>query len=544
MKRTKKDGFGKRNRLFDVLFMVILIAIYSIVSFINLGDWNSPQTFYRFGTGETVNFILPEKTEVSSMMIYVGTCNNDFSLSYRYSRKDADKSSDFSDEDFYAFQSTGISGPFRWERIGLGKTARVFSIKNTSGRTIYLGEVAFIKDGTPIGGVDARKIVAYQSENDDANVLTDEQSLVPEQSNFMNSSYFDELYFAQTAYQYANGQYGYENVHPPLGKILQSIPITLTGHMSPLTWRLAGNIAGILIILVVYFLAEEVFGSKSYARLAAVLVSLCGLHFVQTRVGTIDSHLCLFTALSFLFMLKFIHKDKWRYFVLSGLFFGCAASVKWSGFFGGIGLAIMFFYHIYNTRFKLKKKKESAFAILMGALCFVLVPAVIYFGSYLLFPATTNAKSFNDVIAQGNHLYTFHATLQDNHPSASPWFSWPVSGKPFLYYLNDGKVIKLFGNYVICYTSLLGLALTAYYAIRKKDKKSCFMLVAFLSLLLPYMFISRTMYLYHYLPASIFAILMLVNVFRLVPETRRYIYYFLVAVLVCFIVSYPAMTGV
>ena len=142
--------------------------------------------------------------------------------------------------------------------------------------------------------------------------LTDETTLIPKERTAMNSMIFDELYFGQTAYQYANGLEGYETVHPPLGKILQSIPIFITGKMTPFTWRFMGTVAGILIIIVVYYLAALNCSRKNLsANIATVLTSLSCLHFIQTRVGTVDSHLCLFTVLSYLFHVQIYKCKRW-----------------------------------------------------------------------------------------------------------------------------------------------------------------------------------------------------------------------------------------
>ena len=75
--------------------------------------------------------------------------------------------------------------------------------------------------------------------------MIDERHTVPKQISHLNSTYFDEIYFARTAYEYANGLPAYEWVHPPLGKLLMAIPIKL-GKMAPFYYRFMGNVAGIL----------------------------------------------------------------------------------------------------------------------------------------------------------------------------------------------------------------------------------------------------------------------------------------------------------
>ena len=112
-----------------------------------------------------------------------------------------------------------------------------------------------------------------------------------------------------------------------------------------------------------------------------------------------------------------------------------------------------------------------------------------------------------------------------------------------LYSLDNDSRIELTGNLVLAYTSIVALIITLYFAARRRDKNSIMLLISYLSLWLPYALIGRTMFLYHYLPASIFAIIAIVNVFYLLPKTRKFIWIFLLVSTVSFILKYPIMAG-
>lgn len=533
------------------LFLIVVVLLYSILAFINLGDFSAPQTFHTFKPGEKILILLPQKTNVSDVMFYTGTTKNDFK-SYYQIRKDGDCDCeifpensyiDINSEDFSIRQDFKVDGPFQWVRLKINKETSMIVITPNLDRNISYGEIGVFDDKSE--KIDGIEIYAANSSLIDRQEkiveLTDEQGLVQNEITATNSMIFDELYFGQTAYQYAHKLEGYENVHPPLGKILQAIPIFITRKMTPFTWRLMGTVAGILIIIAVYYLALEIFKKKRFANLAIVLISLSCMHFTQTRVGTVDSHLCLFTILSYLFMLRFINKkeDKTLHLFLSGLCFGCAVSVKWSGMFGGIGLAILFFSN-------LKKLKKIWPWIFKGLLFFVFVPLVIYLTSYLAFSKTTKAETIQDVYEQGVHLFEYHSNEKTPHESASPWFTWPISlvGFPFYSSEDGSKTIGLFGNYVLCYISVVALFITVFFAIKKRDKISIWILIAYLSLLLPYAFISRPMFLYHYLSASVFAILAVVNMIKNFPESKFLVRLVIVSTLISFILLYPKMTGI
>jgi len=538
--------FFTRDRVFDALFLTFLVVIYTIVSFINLGEDKAPQTFYKLQTGDVITIKLEKEIKAPKVALYTGITRNDFELSYATSSAG---DSGFSNASEY--KSFPVDGPFRWRKVVIDSSTKIIFIKNTSTRAIELGEIGVFNHNLKVPAKVFANSISF-SEYGKIDSLTDEQNLVTLEESAMNSSYFDEVYFAQTAYQYATEQWGYETTHPPLGKILQSIPIKLLGKMTPLTWRMAGNIAGILIIIAVYFLTKEIFKKSTYARIAAILVSLSGLHFVQTRIGTVDSYLCLFTILSFLMMFKYCRTDKFRFLLLSGICFGAAFSVKWSGAFAGFALFLFFVYHLYQKikmpeSLKINWQKESWKKIIInflaGGFCFLVIPVLIYFSSYLLFPKTTLANSPEDVVSQSMNLYNFHSSATEPHPYASKWYTWPIAAQPMLYSLDNDSRIELTGNLIIAYTSIIAMIITLYFAARRRDKNSIMLLISYLSLWLPYALIGRTMFLYHYLPASIFAIIAIVNVFYLLPKTRKFIWIFLLVSTVSFILKYPIMAG-
>ncbi len=535
---NKVKKYWTREKVFDSLFLSFLCIIYFVVALINLGDLNAPQTFTRLAYDEEIKITLPETTKNPVIYLYSGITEDSFELSYTLLNDEQNQNTHHI--------SAYFDSAFTWYSIKTKGTANSIILKNKSGRDIDLGEIAVCSNedkqlDISISGVN---LDPEEEKSRHYTFAIDEQDLIQKESTHLNSFYFDEIYFAQTAYQYATEQPGYEAVHPPLGKILQSIPIRLTGRMTPFTWRIMGTITGVFIIIAVYFLAKEIFNSAAFARVAAILVSLSGLHFVQTRLGTVDSYLCLFSALTYLFMVKFIKSDnKLRYFILSGVFFGCACSVKWSGAFCGFGLAILFFRKFKTTIFKKGQRKWFIY----GILSFILLPLFIYCASYLGFSKTTNAYSLQDVYDQGSFLYSYHSTETTPHPYSSKWYTWPVSLKPMLYSWNGqtkGNRIYLVENYAISYVSVLGLLIAAFYAIKAKHKPSIIICISWLSLFVPYIFITRTMFLYHYLPASIFAILSIVNIFFLFPRLRKILPAYLVVVLITFMILYPMLTGI
>lgn len=106
--------------------------------------------------------------------------------------------------------------------------------------------------------------------------LLDEQDTLEGEPSWYNSTYFDEIYHARTAFELLNGTSVYEWTHPPLGKVLMSWCIALFG-MTPFGWRFAGCMAGILMLPFMYLVGQAV-DQEAGSGLCRYGVAGAGLH--------------------------------------------------------------------------------------------------------------------------------------------------------------------------------------------------------------------------------------------------------------------------
>ena len=194
----------------------------------------------------------------------------------------------------------------------------------------------------------------------------------------------------------------------------------------------------------------------------------------------------LFIMLSFFFMFKYCKYDKTRYLALSGLFFGLSISCKWIGLLAGLGLAIIYFVNKFAT------KKKLMPVVGKGLLFFIVIPALIYIPSFLLFPNLQSIKtnSFETLVEQQKMMYEYHSGLKAEHPFTSKWYTWPVGYKPIWYYTKDvtkttSQTISSIPNIIIWWPAILAVLILPYYIIKKRNGKSLFLLVAILSLYIP-----------------------------------------------------------
>ena len=82
--------------------------------------------------------------------------------------------------------------------------------------------------------------------------------------------------------------------------------------------------------------------------------------------------------------------------------------------------------------------------------------------------------------------------------------------------------------------------------ILKKDKNTFYILILILSLWLPYIFIGRIMFMYHYFPVTPFMMLSLVMLLKDVSEKFKVKYLipiYMILVVAFFIIYYPVITG-
>ncbi len=103
--------------------------------------------------------------------------------------------------------------------------------------------------------------------------LIDEQSMIQYPSDYMQNTYFDEIYFVRTAEQYTHLQLPYEWTHPPLGKLIQASSLLIFGF-NPFGWRIMGVIFATLMIPLIYLLGKKMFGTLDWWFLSSISINI------------------------------------------------------------------------------------------------------------------------------------------------------------------------------------------------------------------------------------------------------------------------------
>ena len=100
---------------------------------------------------------------------------------------------------------------------------------------------------------------------------------------------------------------------------------------------------------------------------------------------------------------------------------------------------------------------------------------------------------------------------------------------------------------MLCWGGLLSLFALLYMAAFRNDRRAWFIVIGYLAQLLPWVFVTRITFEYHYFPCTVFLILTLgyiFNLFRL--NDRHWRYYvggFVLASFLLFVLFYPVLSG-
>ncbi len=546
-KRIADDRRGWRSHW----FILALTLVYTLVAFVNLGDTRAPQSFRQLDN-EYADIELANPSPIGRVMLYTGIVQGSYTLQFSPDGETWIPAANY---------EQGHASLLKWEEPEL------FAVPEGDVRTVRvigydgaeLGEVALF---SPSG--ERLEISCGVTE------LCDEQALVPETPYFLNSSYFDEIYHARTAWEHLRGMWPYEISHPPLGKEILSLGILLFG-MTPFGWRFMGTLFGAAMLPLVYWFARKLYGGKTVPACCAALLATDFMHFAQTRIATIDTYGVFFILLMYGFMYDYLQTRSRKALVLSGLFFGLGAASKWTCLYAGAGLGVLWLADwIRQARAAAPEGKAlgekpadaqpgRAFLQNVGwcLIFFVAVPALIYYLSYIPYGAARGAAPFSldyTKIVWNNQvfMFTYHKGVNATHPYSSRWYQWMLDIRPILYYLkrfDDGRRSS-FGawlNPLLCWAGLLSLFVLLYMALVRRDRKAGFLLWGYLAQLLPWVLITRTTFEYHYFPSSVFLVLALGYVFALMRDCEKdwkwRVYGLCGLSAALFVLFYPAISG-
>lgn len=546
----------------DLGLLLLICALYSFFALYDLGDSKAPVTTYNMVQNQTIELEFSEKALPAKMASYIAPWHQrHFTVEVRSNT-----------EDTWTYLGEMIlDNVFTWQDVSLQDLltqATENGTSDVSATTRYLRLSLTDNDASLIELVflDANGNITRPLNADAYPTLFDESDLYPERYSFRNSMYFDEIYHARTAYEFLHGLPTYENTHPPLGKIFIALGVAIFG-MNPFGWRIMGTLFGIAMLPFIYLLGKKMTRNTPAAALACFLFAFDFMHFTQTRIATIDVYITFFVIAMYYFMyyycsMSFYDTPLYKTFVplgLCGICMGLGIASKWTGIYAGCGLALLFFAHLlrrYREYLYAKAhpgkstngmehqqivKKFPDYTVKTIDFCltfFVLVPAVIYLLSYLPFVDNSHPGLFDRMLTNQTSMFNYHSGLEATHPYSSSWYQWPTMVRPIWYYsgyVTDAvkEGISAFGNPLVWWGGIPAFLYVLYLLVthssflraltgkadassattplsRREYHAAAFLVVGYLAQYLPWFFVTRITFIYHYFPSTPFVVLMIV----------------------------------
>lgn len=357
--------------------------------------------------------------------------------------------------------------------------------------------------------------------------------------DYPNKYVFDEVYHAYTAKEYLKGNkeawspwgksppgVAFEWLHPPIEKEIMTASMYVLRNTDAWAYRLPGALLGILSVFLVYKLAVLLFKNERIGLMSALIFSVDGLVFVQSRTGMNDVYLVAFILVSVIFFVQ-------KRYILSALFMGIAMATKWPGIY----LVLLYFpILLYKRQFT-------------KLIYFILIPPVVYFTSYTHY--FLMGYNLNDFIELHKQIWWYQTNLKATHPYSSPWWSWPLNLYPVWYSVDYQKnsMANIFasGNPALFWAGSAAIILTTWEAIKKRSVNLIIILLGFFSFWLPWALSPRIMFLYHFSPSVPFLSLTLgyqLNKLLAYKTGKRLALLLLLLIVISFILIFPFLTGI
>ena len=429
---------------------------------------------------------------------------------------------------------------------------------------------------------------------------------------------FDEKHYAPQSFTISqlgieeNPAYGLV-VHPPVAKQIEAIGGLLFGY-TPMGWRFTAAICGVLVLLLVMRITRRLTRSTQLGLIAGLLLCLDGVTFVTSRIGMLDIYQVLFVLAAAGALL--VDRDQmrarmhraalegrvhlsdlgprlgfrwWRF--TAGVMLGLALGVKWSGLYFIAFFGIMTVSWDWALRSRYGIVRPLTGALLRDAtpafLSLVIWPVILHFFTWLPWFANENSVYRHSVDSQSDNdflpdalqswfyyqssVLDFHSSLTTSAGNRHPWeskpWTWPMSLRPMLYYVEQGegvtgcgenscvRAIMLLGTPAIWWLAIPVLAWVFWRAVICRDGRYVFPLVGYMAGYLPWFFQhDRQMYFFYAAVMAPFFIMMIALVLGEVAGTasdpprrrligRAIVCLYLALVIVNFIYMLPILSG-
>lgn len=339
--------------------------------------------------------------------------------------------------------------------------------------------------------------------------------------------------------------------------------------LSTWSYRWLNALTGSLIPLVVAAIAYQLSHRRSYALIAGLFMAADGLFLVESRYALNNVYLVLFGLLGQLFFLLALQERSQKSLLwlgIAGLWFGASASIKWNGLWfllaayllWGLAWVIRLVRSLPQNRSpanlpdpftKTPLHRLTQFNPIHLLLTLAVVPAVFYRLIWIPHLRLNPDARFWEL---QNQILTYHERVGSGaavHPYCSTWYSWIFMIRPVAYFYQVANSINApiptsgpsapigpnsviydvhaMGNPILWWFSAAAIVLLIWIAaenlkviftpsdgLPRQQMGSLpvneswivlYLLVNYAANLLPWVRVTRCIFLYHYMGSAVFA---------------------------------------
>lgn len=347
--------------------------------------------------------------------------------------------------------------------------------------------------------------------------------------------------------------------HLPIG---QDTVNNLTGSVrSTWSYRWINAFTGSFIPLVIAAIAYQISNRRSYAFIAALFAATDGLFLVESRYALNNIYLVIFGLLGQLFLLlglKSHHRQRNLYLAIAGVWFGASAAIKWNGLWFLLGAYLIWLAawairwvkplrNSYTSRSHVSPLQNLTQLNIAQVLVYLaIIPVAVYSLAWIPHLQQNPTPNFWDMQQQ---ILSYHERIGDGpkvHPYCSKWYTWIFMLRPVAYFYKTansvteplvfktpalpegvGKIVydvHAMGNPALWWLSTAAIFYMLWRVARYSwsvspskifsqisDRQitdnwiALYLALNWLANLLPWIPVTRCVFIYHYMGSSVFA---------------------------------------
>lgn len=325
----------------------------------------------------------------------------------------------------------------------------------------------------------------------------------------------------------------------------------------PFDGRITSVMLGTIMVALMYVFAWKLSGRTDAAFLGGFLTATGFMHFTLSRISPVDTYVTCFILMMFFFMYMYIDetgrgagkKKQYVLLLLCGISTGLACAAEWTGLYAAIGIAVIFFVFIIGyCRNRFHGKELFSYLLRLFAVCavcFIAAPFAIY---YLSAQADTGMSVLDRAISDVRLMLNCNAATVYDPSYSSEWYEWIIDSQPPIISLDKTdeifcSTVAVFVNPLIAWGGIAAFLHNICLWRIKSDNKARFLVIAYLSMLMPWFFARGDVFISRYYVCSVILIIMIVNSVINMKAVRNWVVTLITVSGGLFVMFYPVLSG-